>query len=39
MTESSDWIMSNMWESDSRLSHVTNELYDLGHEGIGNTDC
>ena len=36
MTESRDPFLPDMWESDSRLSHVTNESRDLGHEGIGD---
>ena len=36
MTESCDWITINMWKSDGKLDHMTNESCDLGYEGIGD---
>ena len=39
VTESRDPFLPNMWESDGNLGHVTTELCDLGHEGIGDDNC
>ena len=33
-----DWMITNMWESNGKLGHMTIELYDLGHKGIGDVD-
>ena len=36
VTESHKQFLSDIWESDGRLDHVTIESCNLGHEGIGD---